>query len=206
MASEDQSANTNHLLEQAQAGDQRALEALFADHRKYLRRVVELRMSDTLKGRVDPSDVVQETHLAATRRLSHFLSDRRVSFRIWLRQTAIQQLVNLERHHVQAQKRTVRLETRLPERSSMMLAKSLLEARPSRIARQRELTQQVRDVVESMSEKDREILLLRHFEELTNTEISEVLGIEADAVSKRYGRAILRLREKLVQAGISELG
>lgn len=205
VTAEDQSTDTDRLLDQVQAGDHDALNRLLASYREYLRRIVELRMVDPLRGRVDPSDVVQETQLVATRRLPHYLADRRVSFRIWLRQTAIQQLVNLERHHLQAEKRSLKRETRLPDRSSMMIAQSLLEGRPSRIVEQRELAQQVRQAVETMSENDREVLLLRHFEELTNSEISEVLGIETDAVSKRYGRAILRLREKLKEAGISQI-
>ena len=157
-----------------------------------------------LRRRIDASDVVQETQLVAAGRIEHYLANRNVSFRIWLRQTAIQQLVNLQRHHVQAQKRSVNRDTRLSDHSSFLLAQRLLESRPSQIVRRREQAQQVRDAVKSMGETDREILLLRHFEELTNNEIGELLGIDSGTVRKRYGRAILRFREKLKELEISE--
>jgi RNA polymerase sigma-70 factor (ECF subfamily) len=201
---QDQSTETDRLLERVQSGDRSALGALFAGHREYLRRLVDLRMDDPLRRRVDASDVIQETQLVATRRIGHYLSNPSVSFRLWLRQTAIDQLVNLRRHHVQAQKRSVMLEARLPDKSSILLVQSLFAGRPSRILHQRELFEQVQDAVQGMGESDREILLLRHFEELTNGEIGELLGIDTDAVSKRYGRAIRRLREKLKEAGLSE--
>jgi RNA polymerase sigma-70 factor, ECF subfamily len=203
MTGENQSTGTDRLLNLAQAGDKDALDALLDGHRDYLRRVIELRMEDGLRKRVDASDVVQETQLAAAGRIGHYLANRSVSFRIWLRQTAIQQLVNLQRRHVQAQKRSVNRDACLSDHSSMLLAQRLLEARPSQIVRRHEQAQQVRDAVRSMGETDREILLLRHFEELTNNEISELLDIDSGTIRKRYGRAIRRFREKLQEQGIS---
>lgn len=205
MSIENQSTHTGRLLDQAQQGDSEALDMLFANERAYLRRVVELRMDDELRGRIDASDVVQETQLAAARRFPEYAADRRVSFRLWLRQTAIDRLIDLRRHHVLAQKRTVRREARANDHSSRLLARRLLADRPSQIAQRQELTLKIREVVETMDDNDREILLLRHFEELTNAEISELLGIQLDTVRKRYGRAIRRFRDQLNSLDISGL-
>ncbi len=197
------STETDRLLTQAQAGDRDAMQALYAAHRNYLRCVIDLRMDDELRRRVDASDVVQETQLEAIARMPAYLRAPTVSFRIWLRQTALEQLINLRRRHVLAQKRTVRHQVRLPDHSSVALAHSLLPRRPSEIFRRAELAQQVRQAVANMDEADREIILLRHFEELTNAEVAELLKIDPDALRKRHGRAIRRLGQQLAAVGVS---
>lgn len=204
VTTDNQSTETERLLARIQSGDKTALDALLAGHRDYLRRVVEIRMGDQLRRRVDTSDVVQETQLVAARRIENYLSHRQIPFRLWLRQTAIDQIANLRQHHLNTQKRSMKQEIHLSENSSIMLAQSFLRDRPSRIARRRELAQQIREAVHEMGENDREILLLRHFEELTNREIGRLLGLNLDAVRKRYGRAILRFREKLIEQGVSK--
>ena len=138
---------------------------------------------------MDVSDVVQETQLEAIGRMQEYLRRPTVSFRIWLRQTALEQLINLRRRHVLARKRTVRSQVRLPDHSSVALAQNLLQRRPSEILRHAELAQQVRQAVAEMDEADREIILLRHFEELTNAEAAELLQIDPAAMRKRHGRA-----------------
>jgi RNA polymerase sigma-70 factor (ECF subfamily) len=197
------STQTDRLLKQAQAGDRQAMDSLFAAHRAYLRCVIDLHMDDQLRKRVDASDVIQETQLEAAHRIQDYLSQPTVSFRIWLRQTALEQLINHRRRHVIAQKRSVRREVQLSDQSSFALAHRLLEKRPSEIVRREELAQQVREAVASMGEADREMILLRHIEELTNQEVSEVLEIDAGTASKRYGRALRRFREKLKDLDIS---
>lgn len=204
MVENGESEKTERLIELASQGDDNAINELFAIHRAYLRRVIDLRLEDDLRGRVDPSDVIQETQFEAARRLQEYLVNRSIPFRIWLRRTAIEQLVNLRRQHVLAQKRTVRKEIRISDHSSIALAQKLLEGRPSHILRKQELAQQVRATVEMMDELDREMLVLRHVEELTNQEIAALLEIDASTASHRYGRALRRLRDKLVSLGISQ--
>lgn len=199
----DNSTETDRLLEQAQAGDRDAMQALYAAHRNYLRCVIDLRMDDELRRRVDASDVIQETQLEAIARMPTYLRAPTVSFRIWLRQTALEQLINLRRRHVLAQKRAVRHQVRLPDHSSVALAHKLLQRRPSEIFRRAELAHQVRQAVANMDEADREIILLRHFEELTNAEVAELLQIDPDTLRKRHGRAIRRLGQQLAAAGVS---
>jgi RNA polymerase sigma-70 factor (ECF subfamily) len=199
----DNSTETDRLLAPARAGDRGAIEALYSAHRDYLRCVIDLRMDDELRRRVDVSDVVQETQLEAIGRMQEYLRGPTVSFRIWLRQTALEQLINLRRRHVLAQKRAVRSQVRLPDHSSVALAQNLMSRRPSEIVRGAELAQQVRQAVAEMDEPDREIILLRHFEELTNAEAAELLQIDPAAMRKRHGRALRRLGQQLAVVGVS---
>jgi len=159
-------------------------------------------MSPELNARVDASDVVQETQMVVIRRIGEFLTKRPASFRVWLRSRAIEQLADQHRRHVTAEMRTVRREKRFHDASSMAIARMLLSETPSRMLRRSELAEQVRDLIESLNENDREILTLRHAEGLTNSEIAEALNIELMTVRKRYGRALRRLVEKASSAGL----
>ncbi len=189
------------LLGRVAAGDTAALDQLLADHRDYLRRLLNLQMGAELRRRVDPSDVIQETHLVVTRRIDEYLESRPVSFKLWLRGKALDRLAEARRKHVVAQKRSVRREVALSPASSWALAQSLCTPRPSTLLQRQELIAQTHEVMQLLSESDREILLLRHVEDLTNVEVAELLGLSIDAASKRYGRAILRLRSKLNATG-----
>ena len=120
------STQTAGLLDQVRKGDRSAINVLLALNRSYLRRVIELRMDERLRGRLDASDVVQETQLAAAQRLDEYLRSPAISFRLWLRQTAIERLIDLRRRHL-AEKRTPEREVPLPEHSSVALAHQLLE-------------------------------------------------------------------------------
>ena len=183
MAECSESEQTERLIDLASLGDQCAINELFDIHRAYLRRVIEPRLEDDLRRRVDPSDVIQETQLEATRRLKEYLAKRSVPFRIWLRRTAIEQLVNLRRKHVLAAKQTVHRESRLPDHSSIAPAHKLLSGRPSQIMQKQELAQQVLAAIGRMGELDREILLLRHIEELSNQETAALLEIDSATAS-----------------------
>ncbi|MGQ0636682.1 MAG: sigma-70 family RNA polymerase sigma factor [Planctomycetaceae bacterium] len=198
------SAETRELLNQAQGGHAESLQNLFGRHRRFLRQVVESRISPRLRRRVDPSDVIQETHLEACRQLGDFADKRPLPFRLWLRKLACQRLTMLERRHVVAAKRSVRREVPLSNPSSLRLARSLLKAStgPSTIYSQRETLRHVRDGLEELSADDREILLLRNLEQLSNEESARVLEIEPAAASQRYGRALLRLRKCLARRGL----
>lgn len=196
------STQTNRLLEAVAEGDKCALDRLIRAHAPYLRRILQLRISPELNSRVDVSDVVQETQMVVLRRIEEFLTKRPASFRVWLRSRAIEQLVDQHRRHVTAEMRTVRREERFHDASSMAIARALLSETPSRMLRRSELAEQVRNLIESLNDNDREILTLRHAEGLTNQEVAEALNIEPSTARKRYGRALRRLVEKATASGL----
>jgi RNA polymerase sigma-70 factor, ECF subfamily len=198
------SSETNQLLEQAARGDQRGLGALLGRHRDRLQRMVSLRMDRRLQGRIDPSDVIQEAYLEASVRLAEYLRDPSMPFFLWLRFLAGQKLVTLHRHHLGVQMRTAGQEAALcrgplPEASSAALAGQLLghDTRPSEAAVRAELKIRLQDGLNSMDPLDREVLALRHFEQLSRAEIAQVLGVFEAAAGKRYIRALERLKQVL---------
>src|SRR5262249_22529619 len=125
------SAQTQRLLQRAQTGDRQAFEELFARHRLYLRQLVELRLDPRLRTRIDPSDVVQEAHLEAFRRMNTYLQQRPMPFRLWLRQIAYDRTLKARRHHLGTARRAVNREVSLPELSSLFLAQQLLGGDPT---------------------------------------------------------------------------
>jgi RNA polymerase sigma-70 factor (ECF subfamily) len=169
-------------------------------------RLVEVRLDPRIQGRVDPSDVVQEAQMEACRRLPAYFKRPPMPFRLWLRQIAFDRLVMLRRHHVGAARRTVECDLPLPERSSLLLAQHLLAAgpTPSEQLVRREFVRRVREAVYQLPEGDREVLTLRNLEGLSNQETAQVLGIDPATASRRYGRAVLRLRDILMQSGLTE--
>jgi RNA polymerase sigma-70 factor (ECF subfamily) len=200
------SAETQRLLEQVRAGDRLAFEQLFTRHRPFLLRVIELRLDPRLRARVDPSDVVQETQLEAFRRLEDYLERQPMPFLLWLRKTACERLLMAQRQHVGAARRAVGREVPLPDASSLQLVQPLLAggSTPSQRLDREELADRVRQAVARLSETDREVLLLRNLEMLSNQEAAQVLQIDPAAASQRYGRALLRLRKLLVASGLME--
>jgi RNA polymerase sigma-70 factor (ECF subfamily) len=194
LASAHDSPHTEELLRRISRGDSAALEQLLLLERDYLRRLVDLRMEDDLRRRVDPSDVVQETLVVVSRKVQDFLDRRPTSFRLWIRRKAIERLIELRRKH-RAAKRSVGRELRLSDASSMAVARCFLGESPSQVADRRELAHRARAAIQTLNEVDREVLLLRHVEELSNAEVADLLEIAPDTASKRYGRAIRRLSE-----------
>lgn len=197
---------TERLLERVRAGDRAALDELLARHRGYVRRMVELRLDRRLGARVDASDVVQEAQLEVAQRIDDFLQRNPMPFHVWLRKTACERILRLRRRHVGAGNRSLDREVALPEGSSVMLAQQLLgpEAPPSRHAAARETAALLGQALARLADDDREIVLLRSFEGLSNQEAAQVLGVEGAAASKRYGRALLRLRKILKDDGLTE--
>jgi RNA polymerase sigma-70 factor (ECF subfamily) len=198
------SEGTACLLKQAKAGDQRAIEELLARHRAYLREIIALRLDSRLRPRVDASDVVQETELEVFRRLADYIQRQPMPFRLWLRKTACERLLNLREHHVDAERRSLWREVPLPERSSLMLAQRLGSggSTPSQRMSRRERARLVNQALSQLTQTDREILLMREFEGLSYDEVACTLGIEPAAARKRYGRALLRLQQLLVAHGV----
>jgi RNA polymerase sigma-70 factor (ECF subfamily) len=199
------SSATRNLLEQIQIGDRQAFERLFVRHRLKLRKFIALRLDPRIRGRMDPSDLVQETQMEAYRRLQDYLERQPMPFQVWLRKTAYERLMMARRQHLQAGKRTTDREVPLPERSSQLLAQRLLSsaATPSQQLQRRELVRQVREALAQLAQADRELLLMRHYEEISYQEIAFVLGIEPAAARQRHGRALLRLHKLLSEDGIT---
>jgi RNA polymerase sigma-70 factor (ECF subfamily) len=199
-------AETRRLLGAARTGDGRAVGELFARHRPYLRRLVQMRLDPHLRPRVDASDVVQEAQLEAIRRLEGYLQKPKLPFRLWLRQLACERLLMLWRFHRGAARRSLDREVALPDRSSLMLARQLVAAgsAPGQRFDREQLAGRVRRAVAQLPAIDREILVMRTFEELSYEEVACVLGVDAAAARKRHGRALLRLHKALSADGLTE--
>lgn len=199
-------AEVRGLLEQVREGDRGALDQLLARHRTYLLEVVELRMDQKMRARLDPSDVVQEAQLEAVRRIAEYINREPMPFHIWLRKTAYENLLRLRRQHVEADCRSVEREIPLPDSSSAVLVRKMFSREPSPCpqAIEQELARRLREALAQLPETDAEVLLLRNLEGLTNEETAHVLGIDPSATSKRYGRAILKLRKFLLESGFSD--
>jgi RNA polymerase sigma-70 factor (ECF subfamily) len=191
------------LLTRLRSGEQTALAQLFSMFRPQLRRMVELRLDPRLTARVSGSDVLQEAYVDALNRYEHYFKKPGASFYVWLRLIVSQRLIDLHRRHVGAQMRSAGQEQAAAgtgaAATSLSLARHLIAQMdsPSTVVRQGELLGHVQTALESMDEIDREILTLRHFEELTNNEVAELLGLEKAAASNRYVRALTRLRQAL---------
>jgi RNA polymerase sigma-70 factor (ECF subfamily) len=194
------------LLHRIQAGDRQAFELLFARHQAYLHRLVELRLDPRLRSRLDASDIIQEAHLEALNRLTAYLERPTLPFRLWLRQITFDRALKARRHHLGAARRALSREVQLPERSSLLLAQRLLASgsTPSQQLNHQELARRVRQAVEHLPEADREMVLMRHFEGLSNQEVACLLGLDPATASKRHGRAMLRLHRILLEGGLTE--
>jgi RNA polymerase sigma-70 factor (ECF subfamily) len=200
------------LLSRARAGDPGALAALFDLYRARLRHMVRLRLDRRLAGRLDPDDVLQEAYLEADRRLADYLRDPAIPPFLWLRLVTGQKLTDLHRHHLGARMRDAGMEVSLhrgavPQASSVSLAELLLGrlTSPTRAAQRAEMQRRLQEALNAMDPIDREVLVLRHFEELSNAETAQVLGLEKTAASNRYIRALKRLKRAMTDSpGLDE--
>src|SRR6516165_4496702 len=200
------SAETCEFLERIRQGDREALERLLARHRPALHDFVEIHLDPRLRARVDPSDVVQEAQMEVVRRMDDFLANRPMPFHVWLRKKTYERLLNLRRDHLARARRSVSRELAWPDRSSLLLARPLLAGgpSPSQQLEARELAQRLGRAVAGLAEADREILLLRHAEDLSFREIACLLDIEPAAARKRFGQALIRLQNVLIEQGLLE--
>jgi RNA polymerase sigma-70 factor (ECF subfamily) len=194
------------LLGRARAGDCAALAELFQRHRGRLEQMVRLRLDRRLQGRLDPADVLQEAYLDVARRFPEYAAAPALPFFLWLRLLTGQRLVDLHRQHLGAKMRDAGLEVSLhrgdlPRASSASLAELLLGrlTSASRAAIRAETQRQVQEALNAMDPVDREVLVLRHFEMLSNEETAQVLGLRPSAASNRHIRALKRLKEIMAQ-------
>jgi RNA polymerase sigma-70 factor (ECF subfamily) len=208
------STETNALLQQAAAGDSQRWGELLTRHKERLRRMVALRLDQRLQRRLDASDVLQEAYLEAWSRLGEYVRDPAVPFFLWLRFLVGQKLVTLHRHHLGREMRDAGREVSLyrgalPEASSAALAAQLLghDTRPSEAALRIELKIRLQSALNQMDPIDREVIALRHFEQLSRAETAQALQMRESAVSKRYVRALERLKDILTSTpgGVGEI-
>jgi RNA polymerase sigma-70 factor, ECF subfamily len=201
----DETDEVRPLLDRLQAGDQLALGELFSKYRDRLGRMIQFRLDGRLKGRIAASDVLQEAYIDALKRLPHYQADPEMPFLIWLRWVTMQRLVEVHRQHLGAQMRDAGREVALGAggplaASSAMIAEFIGDlTSPSQAAQRSETLAQLGRALDGLDPTDREVLALRHFEELSNQETAAVLGIQPAAASKRYVRALERLKGALEQ-------
>jgi RNA polymerase sigma-70 factor (ECF subfamily) len=196
------SDDTTALLDRVAAGDVVALGHLLNLHRPYLKRVIDMRMDPALRARVDASDVVQETQVEIAKDIEKFIQQRPTSFRIWIRRKGLDHLAEQRRRHIRTMKRSVLVEQNISDVSSIAIARKLLSNSPSKILGQIELREQVYRLIDQLSDIYREVLVLRHAEELTNAEVADLLEIDPNTARQRYGRAIHKLYRLFAENGI----
>jgi RNA polymerase sigma-70 factor (ECF subfamily) len=199
---------TDRLLAAAKAGDAGAVDDLLGEFRESLRRTVGVRLDPALARRVDASDIVQDVLLEATRRLNEYLKKPDMPFPLWLRHLARDRIIDTHRRHRLARRRSVDKERPIhgpawADESSAALAAQLVDSErtPSTEAVQAELRGKLAAAVDELADDDREVILMRHAEQLSNGEVAAVLGLTEAAASMRYLRALRRLRGTLLPDG-----
>lgn len=199
------------LLRSAAGGDAQAQTQLFERFRRRLKKMVRLRLNRRLQGRIDDSDIVQDALLAASRRLPQYLENPQAPFFLWLRRITGDKLLETHRTHLGTQARDAEREVSLhrgalPPATSVSLAAQLVGrlTSPSQAAVKAEMRIQLQEALNSLDPLDREILALRHFEQLTNAEAAQELELEPSAASKRYIRALARLQKVLGQSNLQD--
>jgi RNA polymerase sigma-70 factor (ECF subfamily) len=191
--------DTEELLGRCAAGESAAVDALLARHRPKLRRMAAVRMDRRLAARLDPSDLVQDVLAEAARRLPRYTRERPLPFYPWLRRLAWDRLIELQQQHVHARRRTVSREVALPDASADALARQIVETETGPAGRllREEARRRVRAALEGLEPQDREVLVLRHLEQMSVAEIAALLAVSEGAVKMRRLRAIRRLRDAL---------
>lgn len=199
----DETAEVLALLDRLRGGDQLALGELFSRYRERLARMIQFRMDGRLRGRVAASDVLQEAYIDALKRLPHYQAAPDMPFLLWLRWVTMQRLVEVHRQHLGARMRDAGREVALQPGGILSASSEKIadfigdQTSPSQAAERIEAMDQLREALEGLDPTDREVLALRHFEELTNLEAAAILGIQPAAASKRYVRALERLKGAL---------
>ena len=201
------SEETLELLSEAQAGDDRAINSLMERHRESLRRMIQMRMDRAIAQRVDASDLVQNVLLEANQRLSDYISsESRLPFHLWLRQLAKDQIIDMYRYHRLAQKRSVDREqspfsTPENEESAVDLMKQLVDDQltPAAANLRNEMHERFLQGIAQLNEDDQDIIVMRHFEHLSNAEVARALELTPSAAGMRYLRALRKLKDLLMK-------
>lgn len=204
-------SKTQELLARAREGHATAVNELLDRHRDALRRMIDLRMDRLVQRRVDASDIVQDVLVEANRRLQEYLKNPAMPFHLWLRHMARDRLIDAHRRHRQAARRSMDREqplvaARFLDQSTLDLAGELedRELTPAAAATWHELQRRFQAALDTLEEQDQEVVLMRHFEHLSNSEVAQALGLSEAAAGMRYLRAMRRLRAKLDEPGANE--
>lgn len=190
----------DETVERLREGGSDAFAGFYSEYHDRLWRLVHFRLDRRLRGRVDAEDILQEAYLDAVDRLHHYLDNTQTSLFVWVRMVVLQTMVNVHRRHIGTGMRDAGREVSAaqpsPNATSVCIAAQLVGnlTSASQVAMRDELAGQLESALEGMSEIDREVLALRHFEELGNNEVAEVLDIQPKAASVRYFRALKRLK------------
>jgi RNA polymerase sigma-70 factor (ECF subfamily) len=200
--------DTDRLLDDARRGAPGAVDELLREFREPLRRVIDLRLDPAIARRVDASDIVQDVLIEANQRLTEYLKHPDMPFHLWLRHLAQDRIIDTHRRHRLAQRRSVDREQPIArpawaDESSVSLVASLIdtERTPTSEAIQHELQRRLSGALDQLADDDREIILMRHHEALSNQEVAKALGLTEAAASMRYLRALRRLRAVLLPEG-----
>ena len=195
---------TQELLKNVADGDKSAMNRLMDRHRDAVRRMIQMRLDHAVARRVDASDVVQDVLMEASQRLNDYMQNPSMPFHLWLRQLAKDRIIDMHRRHRAAKRRSVDREQTLSglgsdDQSAADLAALLKDAEltPAAAALRKEMEERFLVALDQLEENDREIVIMRHFEHLGNSEVAEALKLSAPAAGMRYLRAIRRLRELL---------
>jgi RNA polymerase sigma-70 factor (ECF subfamily) len=200
----------NVSVRAAASGDSAAWDVLWRGHHERLLRTVRLRLDPRLRARVDPSDVVQDAWVEARSRLERYVAEEQpIPFGLWLRFLTVQQLHITHRRHFTSgrdpdRERPVEWGVG-PEASSDHLAAALAgrDTRPSEAAARGEMQRAVRGALDCLGPVDREVLALRHFEQLSNAECARILGLTESGATRRYLRALGRLKDILKSGAVT---
>ncbi len=197
-------SDTIKLIERVRAGDSVAIQEIFSRHRDRLQRMVDLRLDSRLQGRINPSEVLHEAYQDVVKGMADYLHSPKQSIFLWLRTVVGERLFALHRQHLGAGRSDASLELTLyrdalPEASSAALAAQLLGRQSSltQAAVRAERILRIQETLNAMEPIDRELLSLRHFEQLTRSEAAQVLEIEESAAAKRYIRALKKMQRML---------
>jgi RNA polymerase sigma-70 factor, ECF subfamily len=197
--------NTKRLLDDAKTGEAAAVDRLLGEFREPLRKVIGLRLDPVLARRVDASDIVQDVLLEANQRLIDYLKNPTMPFHLWLRHLAQDRIIDTHRRHRGAQRRSIDKEQAIQrpawaDQSSVQLVAQLIdtEQTPASAAIQQELQRRLNGALELLGEDDREVILMRHHEQLSNQEVAAALDLSEAAASMRYLRALRKLRTVLL--------
>ena len=199
------------LLRSARNGDRNALNEVLVKHRDRLKRMIAVRMNQKLNGRLDASDVIQDTYAEAARVLDRFLENPNMPVFLWLRHLAGEQLIQAHRRHLGAQMRDANRDqpiyggAPMATSQSMAIQLAAVVESPSKAAVRNETNDLLINALDEMNDIDREILTLRHFEHLSSRETADVLGMSYEAVKKRYIRALGKLQLILSKSHDSEV-
>ena len=195
-------SETCDLIRRASLGEEAALSLLFSKHSARLQRMIRLRLDRRIQGRVDSSDILQDAYIEVFRNLPRYVDAPTTSFFIWLRSIVGLKLAEIHRRHLAADRRDVSIyRGAVPTANSGTLAAQLLGqlTSPSQTAMKTEMRLRLQEAIDDMDETDREVIALRHFEQLNSQEVADVLGMSKSGAGSRYIRAIRRLKDDLSQ-------